>query len=239
MITEAYAGKGLGPFCEKETHDGRGSSIMTLLTPIGGSSGGVLPARICSSPLNKQLSGLRLIEHDWTLFLDRDGVINYEKHLDYIYNYKEFIFYEGVLESLKTLSLYFSRIMVVTNQRGVGKGLMSEEDLSAIHEQMLKDVYDAGGRIDAVYYCTALENNHPNRKPNPGMALNAQHDFAEIDFNRSIMVGDSLSDMEFGRNTGMYTVYLKTTKPDQPIPHPAIDLAFNSLRDLAEAVSAQ
>ena len=66
------------------------------------------------------------------------------------------------------------------------------------------------------------------------MALAAQNDFPEIDFRRALMVGNNLSDMEFGRNAGMFTIFLRTTNPDQPLPHPDIDLAFNSLYDLAK-----
>jgi histidinol phosphatase-like enzyme len=66
------------------------------------------------------------------------------------------------------------------------------------------------------------------------MALAAREDFPEIDFARSVMVGNNLSDMEFGRNAGMHTVFLKTTSPGQPLPHPSIDLAFSSLYDFAK-----
>ena len=66
------------------------------------------------------------------------------------------------------------------------------------------------------------------------MAHAAVEHFPSIDLARSIMVGNNLSDMDFGRNAGMYTVYVRTTKPDQPLPHPSIDLAVNSLYDFAK-----
>ncbi|MEJ7684412.1 MAG: HAD hydrolase-like protein [Segetibacter sp.] len=72
----------------------------------------------------------------------------------------------------------------------------------------------AVGRLDAIYYCTSLDNNHPNRKPQAGMALLAKEIFSEIDFSKSIMVGNNLSDMFFGRNAGTFTAYVKTTNPD-------------------------
>jgi D-glycero-D-manno-heptose 1,7-bisphosphate phosphatase len=179
---------------------------------------------------------LKKIDKTWTLFLDRDGVINHEKFEDYIYNYNEFIFYDGVLNALKIFSERFGDIIVVTNQRGVGKGWMTELNLMDIHNQMLQDIEAAGGRIDAIYYSTTLDNADPNRKPQPGMALKAKEDFPEIDFNKSIITGNNISDMEFGRNAGMHTIFLKTTHPDLPLPHPAVDIAFNSLLKFAEAL---
>jgi D-glycero-D-manno-heptose 1,7-bisphosphate phosphatase len=179
---------------------------------------------------------LRQIDKSWTLFLDRDGVINHEKKEDYIYNYDEFVFHEGALEALKIFNERFGRIILATNQRGVGRGLMTEDDLLLIHEKMLAEIKKSGGRIDKIYYCTSLDPSHPNRKPNPGMALEAKRDFPEIHFSRSIMVGNSMSDMEFGRSAGMYTVFILTTYPDQPFPHPFIDLMFRSLHDFAKAL---
>jgi len=181
-----------------------------------------------------QQQDLKGIDHRWTLFLDRDGVINQEKTNSYIFHYGEFRFYDQVKEALRIFASVFGRIVVVTNQRGVGKGLMTAEELAIIHDKMMAEVVLAGGRIDRIYYSDSLDDNHPQRKPNPGMALAAQKDFPEIDFHHALMVGNNLSDMEFGRNAGMYTVYLRTTHPDQPLPHPAIDLAFNSLYDFAK-----
>lgn len=173
----------------------------------------------------------------WTLFLDRDGVINHEKIGSYIFNYSEFSFYPGVKEALKLLAGKFGRILVVTNQKGVGKGLMTREDLFDIHQKMTREIEEADGRIDRIYFCDSLSNDHPCRKPNPGMAFQAKKDFEEIDLARSVMVGNNISDMEFGKNAGMHTVFLKTTNPEQALPHPAIDLVFDSLADFAKALS--
>jgi len=174
------------------------------------------------------------IDQHWTLFLDRDGVINVEKKGSYIFSYEEFVFYKATKEALKTFASIFGRIVIVTNQRGVGKGMMSAADLQDIHDKMVAEVVLDGGRIDRIYYADSLDNAHPLRKPQPGMAHAAKQDFPEIDFSRSIMVGNNISDMEFGRNAGMYTVFLKTTDPEQTLPHPAIDMAFNSLDELAK-----
>ncbi|MBS1566493.1 MAG: HAD family hydrolase [Bacteroidetes bacterium] len=180
---------------------------------------------------------LQTIDKSWTLFLDRDGVINIEKEGDYILNPQEFVFYDGVPNAIRLLSEHFGLVILVTNQRGVAKELMTELDLMDIHNHMLKAIEAAGGRLDAIYYCTAMDNSHTHRKPQPGMALQAQQDFPEIDFSKSVMVGNKMSDMRFGRNAGMHTVYVQTTHPDQPLPDPAIDMACKSLLKFAEAVA--
>jgi D-glycero-D-manno-heptose 1,7-bisphosphate phosphatase len=176
------------------------------------------------------------IDNSWTLFLDRDGVLNHDKEGSYIFNTDEFRFYDGVTKALQVCSCVFGNIVVVTNQCGVGKGLMSELDLMQIHNKMLQETEAAGGRIDAIYYATSLDNSHPERKPHTGMAVKAQADFPEIDFSKSVMVGNNLSDMEFGRNAGMHTVFMLTTQPNFPMPNPLIDLAFNSLLKFAETL---
>lgn len=177
---------------------------------------------------------LSQINRRWTLFLDRDGVINEQKEDSYIFHYGEFVFYDRVKEALRIVDSIFGRIVVVTNQRGVGKGLMTVEDLRIIHDKMVAEIVLAGGRIDRIYYADSLRDDHPDRKPNPGMALAAKAEFPEIDFSRALMVGNSISDMEFGRNAGMYTVFLTTTHPDKSLPDPHIDMVFNSLYDFAK-----
>jgi histidinol-phosphate phosphatase family protein len=179
---------------------------------------------------------LKDIDKTWTLFLDRDGVINVEKFEDYIYTYDEFVFYDGVLEALKTATGKFGRIVVATNQRGVGRGLMSEAALIDIHQKMQNEVAIAGGQIQKIYYCISLDNESACRKPNPGMAISAKQDFPDIDFSRSVMIGNNISDMEFGRNAGMHTVFLTTTHPEHAKPTASIDLVFDSLYNFSKAL---
>jgi histidinol-phosphate phosphatase family protein len=179
---------------------------------------------------------LSSVSKQWTLFLDRDGVINEEKLGEYILHWDYFIFSPGVLDVFKKLSDSFGRVIVVTNQKGVGRGLMTQEALDSIHYEMQREVEIVGGRIDRIYACTAMDDSSPSRKPNHGMALQARLDFPEIDFSRTIMVGNKLSDMRFGRNAGMFTVFVATTNPETPFPHPDIDLRFNSLAEFASAV---
>lgn len=179
---------------------------------------------------------LKQIDNDWTLFLDRDGVLNHQKEGSYIFTWDEFIFYEGVLTAMKRLATQFKYILIVTNQRGVGKGLMTEKDLQHIHHNMQKSVELAGGRIDGIYYNTELEG--PNRKPNPGMALQAQKDLPAIDLSRSVMVGNSMSDMEFGRNIGATNIFIASTNPSIDRTDKNIDAVYNSLEDFATALQS-
>lgn len=186
--------------------------------------------------LTKVPLDLKVVDKSWTLFLDRDGVINHEKKEDYILNWNEFKFYEGVVESFHLLAKKFGKIIIVSNQRGVGKGLMTEVELRDIHFNMQNEIEAASGRIDHIYYCTSMDNKHPDRKPNPGMVFHAKSFFPEIDLNKAIVVGNKPSDMQFGRNAGIYTVFAATTNPEQSFPHPDIDLRFDSLADFTRAL---
>ena len=181
------------------------------------------------------LFNLKNITPSWTLFIDRDGVINDEKHLDYIHTWDEFTFYDGVKEALKIFNEKFGIIVMVTNQRGVAKGLTKLEDLQLIHKNMLQEIKDSGGRINKIYFCPEMES--PNRKPNPGMGLQAIKDFPKIDLSKSIMIGNTLSDMKFGRNLGVaINIFLPTTRKEVDVNDSNIDLVFNDLISLAKAL---
>ena len=171
------------------------------------------------------------VDNQWTLFLDRDGVINLHFPKDYVKNWDEFFFLEGALDAITHFSNMFGKIVVVTNQQGVGKGKMTEDTLRNIHNNMLNEITANGGKIDAVYAATALaeEDVLGLRKPKIGMGLQAQTDFPTIDFSKSIMVGDSITDMQFGRNLGMYTIHIA----DQPeLDHVLVDYTIQHLSDL-------
>ncbi|MGJ7033004.1 HAD-IIIA family hydrolase [Niabella hirudinis] len=177
---------------------------------------------------------LTKIDKSWTLFLDRDGVINEEKDGSYIFHTGEFVFYPGVPEAIGKFTRYFKHVVIVTNQRGIGKGLMDEKALHAIHQLLSDEVKKNNGHIPAIYYATAVNSTDFFRKPNPGMALEAVKDFPDIDLSRSIMVGNNSSDMKFGRSAGMHTVFLTTTNEPMPLPDFDIDLQLPGLTTLAE-----
>ena len=169
------------------------------------------------------------IDNTWTLFLDRDGVINIESVGSYITSWDEFTFHDGALEAIRTLSKIFGNIVVVSNQRGVGRGIMSLASLREINGNMKAEINAYGGKLDKVYSATAVEDEDRNRKPNTGMGLQAQEDFPNIDFKKSVMVGNSLSDMEFGKRLSMYTVFLTTKHEPFSLPHDLINEQFDSL----------
>lgn len=178
------------------------------------------------------------IDKTWTLFLDRDGVINLHYPNDYVKTWDEFYFLEGVLDALKVLSTVFKRIIVVTNQQGVGKELMSKEDLQLIHDEMLREVRKYGGRIHATYSAIDLVEKDVKqlRKPSIGMALKAKKDFVEIDFSKSIIVGDSVSDMQFGRAAAMKTVFVGDKNKLNDSDRVQVDFYCESLSEFANSL---
>lgn len=169
------------------------------------------------------------IDNSWTLLLDRDGVINVRVADDYVRRPEQLSFIEGSLEALAILHPLFSHCIITSNQQGVGKELFFMDDLIDIDRHLRKKISDAGGHIDGSYYCTHLAGDHCScRKPETGLGEQAQADYPEIDFAKTIMVGDSASDMEFGRRLGCITVLLgqvgeKTTS----------DYSFGSLKEFA------
>ena len=186
----------------------------------------------------KPMPALSQVDKSWTLFLDRDGVLNDERLGKYVLNWEEFRFSEGVLQAFRILGQKFGRIIIITNQRGVGKALMTEDHLRHIHQEMEQQVTAAGAHINKIYYCTSTNDTCFHRKPNPGMALQAFRDFPDIDPDKTIMVGNKPSDMQFGRAAGVHTVFVTTTNPNEPFPHPDIDFRFPNLLAFAEALQS-
>lgn len=171
------------------------------------------------------------IDSSWTLFLDRDGVINQRKWGGYIQTREEFVFLDGVKEAIAVFSERFRYIFVVTNQQGIGKGLMTVRNLEEIHRYMSGEIEAAGGKLTKCYFAPELkQENSSLRKPNSGMALQAAKDYEGIDFAKSVMVGDTDSDIEFGKRLGMKTVRVKTDEPENT----EADLVVNSLKELSK-----
>ncbi len=165
------------------------------------------------------------------LFLDRDGVINKRKVGGYIQHWDEFEILPGVLEAISIFSKHFDRVVIVTNQQGIGKGLMSEEALNEIHKNFGRLVEESGGRIDAFYFCPMLKTEIDNcRKPGIQMALKAQSDFPEIDLNKSIMIGDTASDMKFAKNANMSAILLQNEHSSKD----EFELCDTSIKTLTE-----
>ena len=142
-----------------------------------------------------------------SLFLDRDGVINKKLEGRYVSRWEEFEFMPNALQAVNILSKLFKRIFIVTNQQGIGKGIMSQNDLLFLHQRMIKEVEKAGGKIDKIYFCPHLEKDNCNcRKPKTGMIEKAILDFPEIEVKNAYLIGDSPSDIQVGKLAGLYTV---------------------------------
>ncbi len=151
------------------------------------------------------------IDSSWSLFLDRDGVINERIWNGYVLNYEQFVFKAHSLVALKFLTHYFSYTIIVTNQQCVSKKLITVKELDEIHDQMLTEITQFGGKINSVFAATEHKGKTPfRRKPNNIMGLEAQEMFPRIDFTKTIMIGDTDSDIEFGKNLGMKTILLKS-----------------------------
>lgn len=170
-----------------------------------------------------------------TLFLDRDGVINVRIPDDYVKNIAEFQYVDGALEALKILSVNFKKIIIVTNQQGIGKGLLTEKDVNTVHDHMIAEIANAGGRIDKVFVSPDLRDSRSfTRKPAVGMGIAARKLFPEIKFRKSIMVGDTFSDMLFGHRLNMVTVLISEDKKEVMKSAEITNFRFDSLLQFAQ-----
>jgi len=142
-----------------------------------------------------------------TLFLDRDGVVNKKLEQRYVTNFDEFVFVKNSDIAIRKLHKIFKRILIVTNQQGIGKGIMTEDDLNLLHLQMQRKLSVDFDLIDKIYFCPCLEVDNCNcRKPKTGMLENAKLDFPDMKIEDSFLVGDSDSDIIAGKKFGLSTI---------------------------------
>jgi len=173
------------------------------------------------------------INNTWSLFLDRDGVINKRIFGGYITSVEEFEFLPGVEDAIKQFTDSFHLVFVVTNQQGIAKGIMSERNLLDIHNYMCDQIYLKGGRVDKCYFAPNFKGAEDDmRKPSSAMADLEKREFPEIDFKCCVMIGDTDTDIEFGKNLGMKTVRIKT---EEPIGIDA-DLTVSGLDEFAKMI---
>jgi histidinol-phosphate phosphatase family protein len=142
-----------------------------------------------------------------TVILDRDGVLNKKPpKAEYVRNWNEFEWLPGAKEGLKLLRKNGYQTIIVTNQAGIARGVMTESDLRAIHLNMRRAAIASGGEIDAVYYCPhGWDEGCECRKPKPGMLFQAQREF-QLDLSRTFFVGDDERDVEAGATAGCKTL---------------------------------
>jgi D-glycero-D-manno-heptose 1,7-bisphosphate phosphatase len=139
-----------------------------------------------------------------TIFLDRDGVINRNRPQgDYVKSWEEFQFLPGACRAIAWLTMAGFRLLVVTNQACVGKGIVSWAMLQEIHARMAQEIARAGGRIEAVLCCPHLADAGCDcRKPAPGLLRYAQEKYG-VDLKQAILVGDSVKDVQAATAVGM------------------------------------
>lgn len=167
------------------------------------------------------------------LFLDRDGVLNVLRPHDYVKCPDELEILPGTAEALTLCRQHFDLIFVVTNQQGIGKGLMTEDDLVAIHAKLT----DALPFIDKIYHCPYLESAHSLfRKPSVGMALQARREHPGLRLKDCVMVGDSMTDMLFGRRAGMTTVLVGDNSDCATEKPWLVDFRYGSLLEYARTL---
>lgn len=142
--------------------------------------------------------------------MDRDGVINRNLAGDYVRTVEQFEFLPGALEGLARLKAAGCTVIILSNQAGVGKGLMSLEDLEQINDEMLRAISEHGGEISGVYYCTHRKDEGcACRKPQVGLFDGAARELG-ISLDGAYLVGDALSDLQAGVNAGCRTVIVLT-----------------------------
>ncbi len=173
------------------------------------------------------------------VFLDRDGVLNRKApEGSYVARWDEFHLLPGVDEAIAQLNRSGSRVFLVTNQRGVALGLYTAADVERLHAQLAERLAASGAHIDGYYYCPHDKNSCSCRKPMPGMFEQAFAAFPGVEPGESVMIGDSLSDIEAGRALGMRTIFIEG-EPERRKPgaEKAATLAEAVCSSLPEAVA--
>lgn len=165
-----------------------------------------------------------------TVFLDRDGTINVKAaEGSYITAPDQLVLLPGAAHAIRRLNEARVRVVVVTNQRGIARGLMSPDDLSRIHDRMSQLLATDGAWVDAIYACPHGLGECDCRKPATGLIEQAIRDYPDIRRETAAVIGDAASDVELGLRAGVTPVRL------QPAPVDPSD-SVHSEADLAAAV---
>jgi D-glycero-D-manno-heptose 1,7-bisphosphate phosphatase len=169
-------------------------------------------------------------------FLDRDGTINVKPATGaYIDKPGQLELLPGAAEAIRLLNDAGVWVGVVTNQRGIATGQMTEADLQAVHARLREELASRGARVDAIYYCPHEQGACACRKPEPGLLLQAQREHAGLSFAAAAIVGDSDSDVQAGKRVGATAVLLADPRPMEHRADHA-DRADHVARTLLEAV---
>lgn len=172
------------------------------------------------------------------VFLDRDGVVNRDRS-GYVKTWEEFEFLPGVLEAFRLLAPSPYRVVVVSNQSAIARGLVSRETVEEIHARMTGTIRQGGGRIDAVFYCPHRpDEDCPCRKPRPGLLFQAAREL-DIDLPASWLIGDDRRDLESAVAAGVRPILVRTGH-GKDLPETALARMPNRIEvfeDLLEAVT--
>ena len=148
------------------------------------------------------------IKMNKAIFLDRDGVINIERK-DYVKSIKEFVLIDGIFEAIKSINDKGYLVIIITNQSVINRKIINEKDLEKIHSHLLKQAKRQNVKIDGIYFCPHRpDENCECRKPKPGMILKAAQEF-QIDLKKSVMIGDSDTDMKAAQQAGCDGILVK------------------------------
>jgi D-glycero-D-manno-heptose 1,7-bisphosphate phosphatase len=175
------------------------------------------------------------------VFLDRDGVINRKQpEGHYVTRLAELELLPGAAEAIARLNRSGRKVIVVTNQRGISQGLMSEADLAAIHAHLRAELARSGAHLDAIFHCPHGRGECTCRKPATGMIEAAFRQFPTANSRNSILIGDTLADIQCGRAAGMPTIFIEG-EPDHRKPgfETAAALADFTALDLVSAVDSK
>jgi histidinol-phosphate phosphatase family protein len=152
------------------------------------------------------------------VFFDRDGIVNVSPGPGYVERVEDFHLMPEFVESLRVTLAKGYEAVIITNQRGVGLGLMTEATLQEIHRHVIEKIEAAGLRLLDIVYCTATDNSDPRRKPNPGMLLEAAEKHG-LDLDRSWMVGDNEKDVLAGHAAGCRCIRVAPLEKETAADH--------------------
>ncbi len=172
------------------------------------------------------------------IIIDRDGVINHDS-VDYIKSPKEWIAIPSSLNAITRLNHAGHQVVVATNQSGIGRGYYSPDTLEAIHQKMRDELSAVGGRLDGIYFCPHIPDDHCEcRKPKPGLLIQIAKDF-NVDLKQSYFIGDSFRDIQAAQQVAALPILVRTGNGERTLKENKATLrSIPVYADLSEVVGA-
>ena len=177
------------------------------------------------------------LERGRTVFLDRDGTINESPpEGEYLTSPDAVRLIPGAAEAIRTLNEHPAKVVVVTNQRGIALGKMTEADLAAVHERLVSELAGAGARLDGIFHCPHHVEACDCRKPGTDMFERAAREIDGVGIEGGAMIGDSAIDIEAGRRLGITTVRLGESPASDPTPSHGAENLLAAVRWLTSSL---